>query len=632
MSQLEELLQQCTVKLTLFKQSWGTGFFVAPEWILTCAHVVQKIEGESIQVRWQNQENWAQAIVERSLPEPYDLALLRVTLPTNANPSCVYLDATAHSRDPLYLFGYPDRDFPNGCPVTFSCEGLTGDEPPLIKFAVGQVRPGMSGSPLLNQRTSKVCGIVKFTRDRSTDLGGGAVPVSVIFEKLPELRELQQQFHQGDRRWSDLAIQLSHSADPHQTSSTPAPMVQTNSDGTNYQTQTAPNSTNIIGGTHYHNSNSPQAEPTVKKILILLANPKNPETPHRSKEVRAIREALKRARQGDSFELEDRPDIEASELSQELATVEPYIVNISGDEDGIDKLIFETESGNITLQKPEEVIAQFFKHYAQSIKCIILNGCYSDKQAKELVQNIDFIIGISRKLESSKTNKFLGEFYYQLGVGRSIKDSYDLGCSLLQRTTKCDKTQLPMFLDRAKEERRKALEENLSSSDKDLEKDQENVKLWQKKAGLLKRLGRSEEADAAFERASSIEPNNYKIRTKQGDALEELGELGKAIDAYNKALDLNETDYKVWWKKGKTHVEAQEYDEARDSYRRALLLHPPSPDNYVIWRECGSILEKLENLGASVFSYKNSLKLEPKHRVSSYEKRQVYKKMYSRRK
>lgn len=120
MSQLEDLLQQCTVKLSLPGRSgWGTGFFVAPGWILTCAHVVQEAKGEPVQVRWQNQENWAQAVVERSLPDPYDLALLRVMLPANANLACVYLDVAVESRDPLYLFGYPDQDFPNGCPVTF---------------------------------------------------------------------------------------------------------------------------------------------------------------------------------------------------------------------------------------------------------------------------------------------------------------------------------------------------------------------------------------------------------------------------------------------------------------------------------------------------------------------------------
>ncbi|MBD2120179.1 HEAT repeat domain-containing protein [Trichocoleus sp. FACHB-262] len=205
MNQLEDLLQQCTVKLTIpGRGGWGTGFFVASEWILTCAHVVQGAKAKPVQVGWQQQENWAQAIVEKVLPDPYDLALLRVVLPDGVSPACVYLDEEVKSRDPLYLFGYPDEGDRQGEPRTFNCDGTTGSETASILFNLGQVRPGMSGSPLLNQRTGKVCGIVKFTRDRSIDLGGGAIPSCVILEQFPQLRELQQYFHQSNRCWSRL--------------------------------------------------------------------------------------------------------------------------------------------------------------------------------------------------------------------------------------------------------------------------------------------------------------------------------------------------------------------------------------------------------------------------------------------
>ena len=136
MSQLEHLLQQCTVKLTLpGRFGWGTGFFVAPGWILTCAHVVKEAKGEPIKVRWQNQENWAQAVVERSIADPYDLALLRVTLPIDAKPPCVYLDAVVQLNDHLYSYGYPD-DFPDGAFTTFESESVTGGTS-FIKFKAG---------------------------------------------------------------------------------------------------------------------------------------------------------------------------------------------------------------------------------------------------------------------------------------------------------------------------------------------------------------------------------------------------------------------------------------------------------------------------------------------------------------
>lgn len=200
MSQLEDLLQQCTVKLTLpGRVLGGTGFFVAPGWILTCAHVVKEAKGQSVQVCWQAQD--LEVIVDQLLPT-YDLALLRLVSTGLSNVPCVYLGEEFSASHRLYAYGYSD-EFPEGASLLGECEGTaTENNSPLILFKATRVRSGMSGSPLLNQQTGKVCGMVKFTRDRSIDLGGGAVPAAVILARFPELVEQQRSFHQEDKRWS----------------------------------------------------------------------------------------------------------------------------------------------------------------------------------------------------------------------------------------------------------------------------------------------------------------------------------------------------------------------------------------------------------------------------------------------
>ena len=202
--ELEKLLQRCTVRIAIPGQTgWGTGFVVAPGLILTCAHVVKNLDydGHALFSRHQEKGSTEAKIVQ--IAPPLDLALLQF-IPSISDLPCVYLDTAIKSGDNLYFFGYPDQDFPSGAPVTGCCEGVTGDVLPLIKFKQAQVRPGMSGSALLNVSTDKVCGIVKFTRDRSSDLGGGAVSTQEILEAFPKLKELQQQFHQEDKRWIEL--------------------------------------------------------------------------------------------------------------------------------------------------------------------------------------------------------------------------------------------------------------------------------------------------------------------------------------------------------------------------------------------------------------------------------------------
>ena len=205
---LYELLQDCTVKLTLANGGCGTGFFVAPGYVLTCEHVVRGAGDAPIQMRWQHSHNFAEAQIERILPD-YDLALLRFDSPRHDLP-CVQLDPAVERTDALYLFGYPERDYPDGRPADFVCEGLfTENQLPLVLLKQGQMQPGMSGSALLNCRTGKVCAMAKLSRDGGyADLGGGGIAATVILEQWPDLVEKQKAFHRQDSRWQTFVDRL----------------------------------------------------------------------------------------------------------------------------------------------------------------------------------------------------------------------------------------------------------------------------------------------------------------------------------------------------------------------------------------------------------------------------------------
>ncbi len=204
---IHDLLRLSTVKINTEVGSRGTGFFVAPGIILTCAHVLKEPLGSKINLLCSDLKTTLEAGIVEIFPDGVDLAILVCNSP-NSSDYCVYLDDDIESRDPCYTYGYSfhEEGNENGDPVTLECEGKIGTPISGLKLKCGQVLPGLSGSPLLNNRTSKVCGVVRDTRDERFDLGAEAVPINFLLERFTRLIDLQQEFHNTDLKWRNLLV------------------------------------------------------------------------------------------------------------------------------------------------------------------------------------------------------------------------------------------------------------------------------------------------------------------------------------------------------------------------------------------------------------------------------------------
>ncbi|MEM1240642.1 MAG: tetratricopeptide repeat protein [Cyanobacteria bacterium P01_H01_bin.26] len=202
---IDELLQQCTVKLSVPENGqFGTGFFIMPGYILTCEHVVRGAAAAT--VSYKQNENYTTATVEQIFADK-DVALLRFE-PSEDLPCVLLSTDVPEVGSQISTFGYPYRYDDDGIPwqaipALLIMEGTTGNEPPYLQLSLGNVLPGMSGGPLLNRATGQVCGMLKFTRDDHSVMGGGGVSGSTIAQCIPDVIEAQQWFHQQDGRWRD---------------------------------------------------------------------------------------------------------------------------------------------------------------------------------------------------------------------------------------------------------------------------------------------------------------------------------------------------------------------------------------------------------------------------------------------
>jgi tetratricopeptide (TPR) repeat protein len=392
-----------------------------------------------------------------------------------------------------------------------------------------------------------------------------------------------------------------------------------------------------------------QKENCKKIVLMLPARSESVISPRWKEEVKTAREVIKKSdKNSNKYEFQDRGDISSSDLLQTLSDIKPYVLHICGRADGIAELVVGHSRQDVHDKNSGQLVCELFRLIrlnVQSIICVVLSGCLIEEQIREINYHIGVVIAIPEALKAELAVRFINGFYFFLS-SEEVKVAYDSGMHQLNQWTlekglAVDPALLPRIFFRADEISRREWEKELSNCIKEMEIQPDNIELLKRKASLLKDLERIDELTEVHNKISELEPNKSENRVKQGDDLEELGDSEKACDAYTKALEIYDTyienskkdkeHYKVWWKKAKSLTRSGQYIEAAESYKQSLLLLPPSPDDYVICREYGSILETLKNHYESIELYRTSVCLQANYRVASYHRKQLYKKIHSKK-
>jgi hypothetical protein len=135
-------------------------------------------------------------------------------------------------------------------------------------------------------------------------------------------------------------------------------------------------------------------------ILFLAANPKDTGRLRLDQELRHIAEGLQRAQKRDQFNLEQRLAVRPRDIQRAMLDVSPQIIHFSESGAGEAGLIFEDESGNTKLVSGA-ALAGLFELFAEQINCVLLNGCYSEVQAKAIAQHISYVIGMNQAIAAA---------------------------------------------------------------------------------------------------------------------------------------------------------------------------------------------------------------------------------------
>jgi hypothetical protein len=181
-------LEAATVALDLLDGSGGgTGFVLAPGTVVTCAHVVAgaaTVRGRIVASGIELTLTLSEDAFHRA-PNGLDIAFLRFEPSAPAPPYVLTAPHTAFG-DRMWAYGHPRGDYRAGQWAALEYQGDSrlafDDAMPMPRGYGTPVGEGFSGSPVINQRTGGVCGMLA----RSNKAGSAhMVPVSEILSRCP---------------------------------------------------------------------------------------------------------------------------------------------------------------------------------------------------------------------------------------------------------------------------------------------------------------------------------------------------------------------------------------------------------------------------------------------------------------
>jgi tetratricopeptide (TPR) repeat protein len=133
------------------------------------------------------------------------------------------------------------------------------------------------------------------------------------------------------------------------------------------------------------------------------------------------------------------------------------------------------------------------------------------------------------------------------------------------------------------------------------------VEGWEQIGNTLLKLNKVEAALVCFQRANQSEPS-FARSMREGLLLRELGRSLDAIAAFEKAVSLDPDSSRGWFLLGVSFQDSKEMRRATQAYRRALAIDPMLAEAAV---NLGTSLQEAGDLEAAMIAYAQAVKIRP---------------------
>lgn len=172
------------------------------------------------------------------------------------------------------------------------------------------------------------------------------------------------------------------------------------------------------------------SEPTSKSngctVLFMAASPQSQSRLAIDEERRSVEQKVRGTPFASSMVFVEKWALRPDDLLQAANETSPSIVHFSG-HGGSSGICLSTSDNKSTATVSGAILSAVFRQFRTRPKVVLLNSCYSEDQAKAIVNVVDCVIGMGDSIVDQSAIAFAGAFYRAIASGRSILDSFSQG-------------------------------------------------------------------------------------------------------------------------------------------------------------------------------------------------------------
>lgn len=167
-----------------------------------------------------------------------------------------------------------------------------------------------------------------------------------------------------------------------------------------------------------------------RRILVLAANPKGTQPLRLDEEVREIQAGLLRCGGRAAFDIQQAWAVRPRDVRRALLDYKPDIVHFCGHGSGEEGLVLENDVGQ-SLLVSAEALSGLFELFADQVRCVVLNACYSETQGQAIAQHIDTVVGMRKAIGDRAAIEFSIGFYDAIAASKPPAIAFRFGCNAI---------------------------------------------------------------------------------------------------------------------------------------------------------------------------------------------------------